>query len=123
MALRDPRILEQTLSAEERAVVDELSRRVHDRYGDSLERLVVFGSRARGDARDDSDIDLLVVLRMAPGSELDAERTIWGLATEAMAGRRFAPLSIVVLSADRFLELLHRERRFALDVAAEGIAL
>ena len=32
-------------------------------YGDRLERLVLFGSRARGDARDDSDYDLAVFLR------------------------------------------------------------
>jgi predicted nucleotidyltransferase len=32
-------------------------------YGDRLERLVLFGSRARGDAREDSDWDVAVFLR------------------------------------------------------------
>ena len=32
-------------------------------YGARLARVVLFGSRARGQARPDSDIDLLVVLR------------------------------------------------------------
>ncbi len=32
-------------------------------YGDRLERVVLFGSRARGDARADSDYDLAVFLR------------------------------------------------------------
>lgn len=32
-------------------------------YGDRLERVVLFGSRARGDARDDSDYDIAVFLR------------------------------------------------------------
>lgn len=31
-------------------------------YGPRLERVVLYGSRARGDADDDSDIDVLVVL-------------------------------------------------------------
>ncbi|MEA2727081.1 MAG: uncharacterized protein QOF70_1556 [Acetobacteraceae bacterium] len=32
-------------------------------YGERLERVVLFGSRARGDARDDSDYDVAVFLR------------------------------------------------------------
>ncbi|NER03673.1 MAG: nucleotidyltransferase domain-containing protein [Okeania sp. SIO3C4] len=32
-------------------------------YGERLEKLVLFGSQARGDARQDSDIDLLIVLK------------------------------------------------------------
>ncbi len=32
-------------------------------YGERLERAVVFGSRARGDARQDSDYDIAVFLR------------------------------------------------------------
>ena len=32
-------------------------------YGDRLERVVLFGSRARGDARSDSDYDVAVFLR------------------------------------------------------------
>lgn len=32
-------------------------------YGDRLERVVLFGSRARGDARPDSDWDVAVFLR------------------------------------------------------------
>ena len=32
-------------------------------YGDRLDRVVLFGSRARGDARPDSDFDVAVFLR------------------------------------------------------------
>ena len=32
-------------------------------YGEQLDRLILFGSQARGDARPDSDIDLLIVLK------------------------------------------------------------
>ena len=34
-----------------------------DAYGDRIERVVLFGSRARGDARPDSDWDVAVFLR------------------------------------------------------------
>ncbi len=39
-----------------RATLDEM-------YGDRAERVVLFGSRARGDAREDSDYDVAVFLR------------------------------------------------------------
>lgn len=35
-------------------------------YGDRLERAVLYGSRARGDAREDSDYDVAVFLRDMP---------------------------------------------------------
>ncbi len=36
-------------------------------YGDRIERVVLFGSRARGDAREDSDWDVAVFLREMRG--------------------------------------------------------
>jgi uncharacterized protein len=39
-----------------RAALDEM-------YGERLERVVLFGSRVRGDARDDSDYDVAVFLK------------------------------------------------------------
>jgi predicted nucleotidyltransferase len=42
-------------------------------YGERLDRVVLFGSRARGDARDDSDYDVAVFLTNLPDrwAELD----------------------------------------------------
>ena len=36
---------------------------LHELYGDRLERVVLFGSRARGDAHEDSDYDIAVFLK------------------------------------------------------------
>lgn len=38
-------------------------RALNETYGDRVERVVLFGSRARGDARADSDYDVAVFLR------------------------------------------------------------
>lgn len=53
-----------------RAALDEI-------YGARLERVVLFGSRARGDAREDSDYDIAVFIRdLGPlSSELTGLRT------------------------------------------------
>ena len=49
-------LLSDPILARFRAALDEL-------YGDSLERAVLFGSRARGDAHQDFDYDVAVFLR------------------------------------------------------------
>ena len=41
------------------AVLDEMVQRIAERF--SPDKIILFGSRARGDARPDSDIDLLVL--------------------------------------------------------------
>jgi predicted nucleotidyltransferase len=43
-------------------------------YGDGLVQLVLFGSRSRGEARSDSDIDVAVVLRNLPDRRADRDR-------------------------------------------------
>jgi len=45
-----------------RAALDDLRAALHAHYGARLASLVLFGSRARGDADADADIDVLVVL-------------------------------------------------------------
>ena len=43
-------------------------------YGDQVERVVLFGSRARGDARSDSDYDVAVFLKEPTSFDREAER-------------------------------------------------
>jgi predicted nucleotidyltransferase len=46
-----------------RAALRRLDRRLHARFGRSYVKLILFGSRARGDNQPDSDADVAVVLR------------------------------------------------------------
>jgi uncharacterized protein len=50
-----------------RSAVDEI-------YGERVARVVLFGSRARGDARPDSDYDIAVFLRDMPDRFADLHR-------------------------------------------------
>jgi len=51
------------MTAQLKAILSELHARLSELYGKRLERLVLYGSQARGDAEPDSDIDVLVVLK------------------------------------------------------------
>ena len=46
----------------ERTALEQFVEVVRDHYGELLHDIVVFGSRARGDNRADSDVDVAVVL-------------------------------------------------------------
>jgi predicted nucleotidyltransferase len=68
----------------------------HERVGKALELLNVFGSQARGDARPDSDLDLLVV------EPTVADRFAEMARLSTLLGRRLIPADVVVMSADAF---------------------
>jgi len=49
------------ISERRRKAVEEFVRRALGRYGDRIDSIILFGSVARGEAKEDSDIDILVV--------------------------------------------------------------
>lgn len=99
------------------AAVAELAARVRERFGSRVARMAVFGSQARGEATEDSDVDLLVVLdalTSADGHEIDA----W---VGDILTRTDVLLSPLLLSATRFDELRARERRLVAEIDRDGI--
>ena len=52
----------------------EARERLHAIYGSRLRRVVLYGSQARGDAREESDVDVLVVLDDVPNAYQEIKR-------------------------------------------------
>ena len=50
------------LTLTEQQAATEFANKVYHQFGDQVESILLFGSRARGEADEDSDMDLLVVL-------------------------------------------------------------
>ncbi|WP_456367169.1 nucleotidyltransferase domain-containing protein, partial [Thermococcus sp.] len=60
--LSELRPLWRSLNMEKKAqALDEFLRVLRKRFGDSIEEVILFGSYARGDYDEESDIDLLII--------------------------------------------------------------
>jgi uncharacterized protein len=78
-----------------RAGIEQVVHRIAERF--SPERIILFGSHARGDAREDSDIDLLVLF-----TEVDDPRARAAQLYAALIGCSELPKDIVVSTTARF---------------------
>ena len=89
------------------------------RFGDRVCELRLFGSYARGEARLESDVDLLVVVT---GLTRHERREVFDLAWEVYA-ERLVRLSPLALSAAEWAMLRAREYLIAQDIEREGVPL
>ena len=86
-------------------------------YGDRIERVVLFGSRARGDARPDSDYDVAVFLRDIGGVGEEIKRLV-DLGDDILVDTG------ALISAVALPEGAHRERTgFMAEVRRDGVDL
>ena len=86
-------------------------------YGDRLERAVLFGSRARGDSRPDSDYDIAVFIR-DPDRWFDEVVRLSGLGTDILmdTGAVISAKPFRAGAYNEALPLMRHIRRDGLDL-------
>jgi len=100
-------------------ILDDLKKSVQEIAGDRLIKMVLYGSRARGDYSEDSDTDIAIIIRgLSPEMK---RRMLSRIADIEFDHLRY--LSTLILSEEDFHLLRKRERRIAIDIEREGIPL
>ncbi len=88
-------------------------------YGGRIVKLVLFGSRARGEGDENSDIDILVLVE---NEEQKIRRVLFDRAGDIFLERE-VNISPLVMNRERYLWLKSIERGIVMDIEREGIEL
>jgi predicted nucleotidyltransferase len=107
------------LTSAEREAILRFERGIRAIPGLRLNRLILFGSRARGEGNAESDLDLAVVLSDDEGPYW---RQIVDVASEMNLEWEYRiRVSPLILSHDKLADLWQRERSIAHAILVEGI--
>jgi len=107
------------LSSAEREALSLFRENLKEAYAGQLVKTVLFGSRARREGSEDSDIDLLVLLK---NEEHSLRKGILDKAGDIFLekGVNITPL---VMSSERYEWLREIERGIALEIERDGIEI
>jgi predicted nucleotidyltransferase len=104
-----------------RRALEEFAAAVRERFGGAVERILLYGSRARGDDFPDSDVDVIVFL--AEGTDLREARGVMSELSCAVAARYGFRFLIQALA---YTEETFRQRAsyfFIKNVKREGVPI
>ena len=109
------------MKEKDKNMVQDFRRRLPEEICRHVERLIVFGSRARGEAAADSDLDLIALVdKKTP----EIEKALDDVAYAIMWDHDFDPIiSLKVFSRSSFESAVARDLSFYKNVATHGIAV
>lgn len=91
---------DRQLPANMRSMLTQLRERLEALYGERFRKAILFGSRARGDAGPESDVDVLVVLDGPVNVWEEITRTSWAVSDLSL--QHNLVISCVFMDSDGF---------------------
>jgi predicted nucleotidyltransferase len=107
------------LSEKETLAVQKLKNILKERIGDDLVELKLFGSKARGDARADSDIDVLVIVK---SEDWNVSDLVYEIVTDILLEESVS-ISPKVISEKKFKAQTEEGIPFIKNVVREGVTV
>ena len=99
-------------------ILKEIKRYLEEKYGDGIRKVILYGSYARGEATEDSDVDVMVVV----SDDLDPKEVRRSL--EPLIGEFYVKdLEIVTVFPVRESDFEHKQSDFLINVRREGITV
>jgi predicted nucleotidyltransferase len=117
---RDKRLLH--LTTNEQQALSVLVDRLREKFDEALLRVVLFGSKARGGGDAESDIDVLVVARIAEADYRQRRRDILE-ATYDLDLDYGVVLSLLVETEPEYIEMRRANMLINRSIEADGITL
>jgi predicted nucleotidyltransferase len=102
------------------ATLDAFLDGIRERFGPRIASIRLFGSYARGEATEESDVDCLVLLDRV---DRDDDRAITNLAADLVWQIGGVVVSPLTMSVGEFEAWKGQERRTPLEIEREGITL
>jgi uncharacterized protein len=103
-----------------RETLDRFVSGLRDRFGERLAEVRLFGSYARGEAHEDSDVDCLVLI---DGADRRDDRAVTDLAADLIWQVGGVVIFPIVMSPSEFNDWKARERATPLAIEREGVRL
>ena len=100
------------------AAIEAMAARLRDEYG--AEAVILYGSRADGSARPDSDVDLMIIKSDAPGGSLERIKEVHSVFSNVYDGLR---LDTRTYTPEEVVKTLARGDHFVQDIILQGRAL
>ena len=104
-------------------VIQEFVSKVNNLLGDRVKKILLYGSYARGDFTEESDIDIMILTDLTDAEIIEKREKIWDIAYEIEWNNNFdIEISPLVKNIDKFnywLEALP----FYMNVQKEGVIL
>jgi predicted nucleotidyltransferase len=99
-------------------LVDRVKAHLHETYGEGIRRVILYGSYARGEQTEDSDVDVLVLTdpSLKPS---EVRKNLSGLLFDMLVDEGEL-VSVIVIPEDYFDE---HNLPFMLNVRNEGVAI